>query len=195
MRRKSPKTHQEPPGLEFGELLTSGTRGRTPLDSPAPCPSGIGCGGLNLQASSKPMHLPSHGLTAESVTPGKTRGEKKTSSPTQLKVANRSGFVAEGSPARDGAQRSEREKGGGHAPGDSKGRSPWRAFGDFPRVGKVTRGRRGGAPSTRGCGGPSPHFGERRGGSAPSHHPFFSAANKHILYRPEKRKPKRKGRF
>ena len=25
--------------------------------------------------------------------------------------------------------------------------------------------------------------------------PFFSAANKHILYRPEKRKPKRKGRF
>ena len=24
--------------------------------------------------------------------------------------------------------------------GDSKGRSPWRAFGDFPRVGKVTRG-------------------------------------------------------
>ena len=24
--------------------------------------------------------------------------------------------------------------------GDSKGRSPWRAFGDFPRDGKVTRG-------------------------------------------------------
>ena len=36
--------------------------------------------------------------------------------------------------------RSEREKGGGHALGDSKGRSPWRAFGDFPRDGKVTRG-------------------------------------------------------
>ena len=36
--------------------------------------------------------------------------------------------------------RSEREKGGDHAPGDSKGRSPWRAFGDFPRDGKVTRG-------------------------------------------------------
>ena len=31
--------------------------------------------------------------------------------------------------------------------GDSKGRSPWRAFGDFPRDGKVTRGWRGGAPS------------------------------------------------
>ena len=41
MRRKSPKTHQEPPGS-----WTSGTRGRTPLDSPAPCPSGIGCGSI-----------------------------------------------------------------------------------------------------------------------------------------------------
>ena len=68
--------------------------------------------------------------------------------PTQLKVANRSFVVAESSPARDGAQRSEREKGGDHAPGDSKGRSPWHAFGDFPRDGKVTRGRRDGAPST-----------------------------------------------
>ena len=36
--------------------------------------------------------------------------------------------------------RSERSKGGDYAPGDSKGRSPWRAFGDFPRDGKVTRG-------------------------------------------------------
>ena len=149
MRRKSPKTHQEPPGS-----WTSGTRGRTPLDSPAFCPSGIGCGGLNLQASSKPMHLPSHGLTAESVTPGKTRGEKKTDLPTQLKVANRSIFVAEGSPARVGTKWSEREKGGVHAPGDSKGHSPWRAFGDFPRVGKVTRG--GGAERP-------PHRGAQRG--------------------------------
>ncbi len=138
MRRKSPKTHQEPPGS-----WTSGTRGRTPLDSPAFCPSGIGCGGLNLQASSKPMHLPSHGLTAESVTPGKTRGEKKTDLPTQLKVANRSRFVVEtllgGCGNRRGSEASPS--------GDSKGRSPWRAFGDFPRDGKVTRGWRGGAPS------------------------------------------------
>ena len=74
------------------------------------------------------------------MTPGAAWGEKKTDLPTQLKVANRSFVVAESSPARDGAQRSEREKGGGHAPGDSKGRSPWRAFGDFPRDGKVTRG-------------------------------------------------------
>ena len=47
MRRKSPKTHQEPPGS-----WTSGTRGRTPLDSPALCPSGIVRGNLNHQASS-----------------------------------------------------------------------------------------------------------------------------------------------
>ena len=62
MRRKSPKTHQEPPGS-----WTSGTRGRTPLDSPTFYPSGIGCDNLNLQASSKPRHLPSHGLKTESV--------------------------------------------------------------------------------------------------------------------------------
>ncbi len=49
-------------------------------------------------------------------------------------------FVVEGSPARCV---SERSKGGDYAPGDSKGHSPWRAFGDFPRVGKVTRGVEG----------------------------------------------------
>ena len=58
------------------------------------------------------MHLPRHGLTAGSVTPGVAWGEKKTGLLTQLKVANRSFVVAESSPARDGAQRSEREKGG-----------------------------------------------------------------------------------
>ena len=150
MRRKSPKTHQEPPGS-----WTSGEGGVAPFDPPAFCPSGIGCGNLNPQASSGAPHLPSHGLAAGSVTPGKTRGEKKTGLLTQLKVANRSRFVAEGSPARDGAQRSEREKGGGHAPGDSKGRSPWRAFGDFPRDGKVTRGM-GRSAHTRGRGGLRP---------------------------------------
>ena len=52
--------------------------------------------------------------------------------------------------------RSEREKGGGHALGDSKGRSPWRAFGDFPRDGKVTRVQ-GGAPAS-GCWGYQPRI-------------------------------------
>ena len=79
MRRKSPKTHQEPPGS-----WTSGTRGRTPLDSPAPCPSGIGCGGLNLQASSKPT-LPSYGLKTESVPSMKPEKKNKTDLPTNSK--------------------------------------------------------------------------------------------------------------
>ena len=52
--------------------------------------------------------------------------------------------------------RSEREKGGDHAPGDSKGRSPWRAFGDFPRDGKVTRGGGAERPPRGGCGGAAP---------------------------------------
>ena len=68
--------------------------------------------------------------------------------------------------------RSEREKGGDHVQGDSKGRSPWRAFGDFPRGGKVTRG--GGAErpphgeECRGRGAAPPRIGERRGGGAPA---------------------------
>ncbi len=80
MRRKSPKTHQEPPGS-----WTSGEGGLAPFDPPAFCPSGIGCGNLNPQASSGASHLPSHGLAAGSVTPGKTRGEKKTGLPTSSK--------------------------------------------------------------------------------------------------------------
>ena len=36
--------------------------------------------------------------------------------------------------------RSEREKGGTPTPGDSKGHSPWRFFGDFLIGEKVTRG-------------------------------------------------------
>ena len=60
-----------------------------------------------------------------------------------LKVANRSFSVAEGSPARCV---SERSKGGDYAPGDSKGRSPWRFFGYFLIGEKVTRVQ-GGAPA------------------------------------------------
>ena len=52
------------------------------MDSPAFCPSGIGRGNLNPQASSGPSHLPRHGLTAEGVTPGVAWGEKKTDLPT-----------------------------------------------------------------------------------------------------------------
>ena len=61
MRRKSPKTHQEPPGS-----WTSGEGGLAPFDPPALCPSGIGCDSLNPQASSVAT-LPCHGLKTQSV--------------------------------------------------------------------------------------------------------------------------------
>ena len=123
------------------------------------------------------VHPPRHGLKAESVT-SVTPGEKnKTSLLTFLKVANRSGSVAQtlsrGCGHRRGSEASPS--------GDSNGRSPWRAFGDFPRDGKVTRVQ-GGAPAggCRDCRpakvpgvgrvgppvglwGHSPHLGECRG--------------------------------
>ena len=73
----------------------------------------------------------------------KAQGDGAANCPHHLKVANPSATVAESSPARCV---SEREKGGDFAPAGSKGRSPWRAFGDFPRDGKVTRVQ-GGAPA------------------------------------------------
>ena len=78
-KRKSPKIRQEPPGS-----WTSGTRGRTPLDSPALCPSGIGCDSLNPQASSN-SNLPRHGLTAGSVTLVRLGAKNKTDLPTNPK--------------------------------------------------------------------------------------------------------------
>ena len=52
--------------------------------------------------------------------------------------------------------RSEREKGGDFAPGDSKGHSPWRFFGDFLIGEKVTRVQ-GGAPALEEQGPPPLH--------------------------------------
>ena len=77
--------------------------------------------------------------------PDGTEGKNKTDLPSNLKW--QIGLFLWLRVARVQAKRSTNE-GGKFAPGDSKGRSPWRAFGDFPRDGKVTRGRRGGAPST-----------------------------------------------
>ena len=107
----------------------------------------------------------------------KAKGNNKDRFAYKLKVANRSIFVAQTSPARCV---SEREKGGNYALGDSKGRSPWRAFGDFRRETKVTRVPSMARPCSRGApaleeqglpslqnppgwrGGAPPH-GERRG--------------------------------
>ena len=88
------------------------------------------------------MHLPRHGLKVESV-PSKEPKEKiKTDLPTRSKW--QIGLCLWYKPYRGGAAC---RRGSEASPsGDSKGHSPWRAFGDFPRVGKVTRVQ-GGAPA------------------------------------------------
>ena len=98
----------------------------------------------------------------------KPEEKNKTDLPTQLKVANRSGLEAETLSrglrlAAGGAGLKSVSLFSRSPSGDSKGRSPWRAFGDFPRVGKVTRGRRGGAPSPLRVWELCSHIGERRG--------------------------------
>ena len=112
------------------------------------CPSGIVCGNLNPQASSKPTHLPRHGLTAGSVTLGVAWGENKARLPTSSKWQIRLGQWL--NPYRGGCGTAA---GGAKRPpsGDSKGRSPWRAFGDFPRDGKVTRVPSMALPCSRGA--------------------------------------------
>ena len=54
------------------------------MDSPAPCPSGIGCGSIEPAASSG-ASLPSHGLKIEGVTPVELEEENKTDLPTTPK--------------------------------------------------------------------------------------------------------------
>ena len=71
--------------LDFEEVLTSGEGGVAPFDPPALCPSGIGCAGLNLQASSGAPHLPSHGLKTQSVPSMKPEEKDKTDLPTNPK--------------------------------------------------------------------------------------------------------------
>ena len=132
----------------------------------------------------------------------KAKGNNKDRFAHHLKVANRSIFVAQTSPARCV---SEREKGGDFAPAGSKGRSPWHAFGDFRRETKVTRvqggapaleeqglpslqnppGWRGGAPPHGGVGASSPHFGEQEPSLATCSR--GSAAPRKELTRPRKR--------
>ena len=97
--------------------------------------------------------------------PDGTEGKNKTDLPSNLKW--QIGLFLWLRVARVQAKRSTNE-GGKFAPGDSKGRSPWRAFGDFPRDGKVTRVQ-GGAPASRverrgGCNPPRKR-GAQRGGA------------------------------
>ena len=74
-------------------------------------------------------------------------GEKnKTGLPTYLKVANPARLVAEGSPARAGAQRSEREKGGDFALRESRTVGSGTPLVPFV-VKRKEPGARGGAPA------------------------------------------------
>ena len=145
MRRKSPKTHQGPPGP-----WTPGEGGLAPFDPLASCPSGIVCDNLNPQTSSEAI-LPRHGLTTESMATVKHREKNKTDLPTQLKVANRSIFLAEGSPARCV---SERKKGGNYALAGSRGAALGAPLVTFPATGK--------SPGVGGAERP-PHRGVQRG--------------------------------
>jgi len=137
------------------------------LDSPALYPSGIGCGSLNPQASSgappaKPRFENRECFLDE------TKGKNKIDLPTNpkwqiglllwLKALSRGLRLAAGGAGLKSVSLFSRSPSG-----DSKGCSPWRTFGDFPRVGKVTRGRRGGAPSPLRVWELCSHIGERRG--------------------------------
>ena len=102
---------------------------------------------------------PRHGLTAEYFSWSKPKETTRPICPPS-QSGNRSIFVAQTSPARCV---SEREKGGNFAPEDSKGRSPWRAFGDFPRDGKVTRGGGAERPLMGVWGPPAPTSGSAEG--------------------------------
>ena len=89
VRRKSPKTHQEPPGS-----WTSGEGGLAPFDPPALYPSGIVRNNLNPQASSMAPTPPCHGLKVESVPLMKPK-KKQDRFAHKPKVANRSFVVSE----------------------------------------------------------------------------------------------------
>ena len=77
----------------------------------------------------------------------KAKGNNKGRFAHHLKVANRSFSVAEGSPARCAASAARAET----LHRQVQGRSPWRAFGDFPRDGKVTRVPSMARPCSRGA--------------------------------------------
>ena len=182
----SPSTHQwaypahTRGSFRFTTKGTKGVPGALPLDpvggllsSPqrrqAPLPPERGASSGGTQATNR---LPRHGLTAESVPPVQL-GEKirPICPPTQ---SSKSVFFCATNPI-EGVAACRRGSEASPLAG-SRGGSPWRAFGDFPRDGKVTRVQ-GGAPAG-GCRGWQPRInsrgagrsarsGECRGGPAP----------------------------
>ena len=155
----SPSTHQwaypahTRGSFRFTTKGTKGVPGALPLDpvggllsSPqrrqAPLPPERGASSGGTQATNR---LPRHGLTAESVPPVQL-GEKirPICPPTQ---SGKSVFFCATNPI-EGVAACRRGSEASPLAGSSGG-SPWRAFGDFPRDGKVTRVQ-GGAPAYQG---------------------------------------------
>ena len=155
----SPSTHQwaypahTRGSFRFTTKGTKGVPGALPLDpvggllsSPqrrqAPLPPERGASSGGTQATNR---LPRHGLTAESVPPVQL-GEKirPICPPTQ---SGKSVFFCATNPI-EGVAACRRGSEASPLAG-SRGGSPWRAFGDFPRDGKVTRVQ-GGAPAYQG---------------------------------------------
>ena len=139
--------------FRFTTKGTKGVPGALPLDpvggllsSPqrrqAPLPPERGASSGGTQATNR---LPRHGLTAESVPPVQL-GEKirPICPPTQ---SGKSVFFCATNPI-EGVAACRRGSEASPLAG-SRGGSPWRAFGDFPRDGKVTRVQ-GGAPAYQG---------------------------------------------
>ena len=111
------------------------------MDSPAPCPSGIVRDNLNPQASSMaPPAAPR--IDSWRCDPRYSLGRNKGRFSHSLKVANRSGLVAEGSPAR--CEASAKRAATTHR-GIPKGAALGAPLVTFPATGK-SPGAWGGAP-------------------------------------------------
>ena len=138
-----------------------------PLDSPGYCPSGIGCGSLNLQASSGAI-LPSHGLKVESVSSIEPKKKNKTDLPTNPKW--QIGLVLWQKVARRETERSAASAKRAETThrGIPKGAALGAPLVTFPATGKSpgVEGRSALPMGAVGAGGP--HFEERRGGRQPS---------------------------
>ena len=161
--------------FRFTTKGTKGVPGALPLDpvggllsSPqrrqAPLPPERGASSDGTQAINR---LPRHGLTAGSVPLIEPKEKiRPICPPTQ---SGKSVFFCgtnpiEGVAGTAGGAGAKSETLFARSPlGDSKGHSPWRAFGDFPRDGKVTRGGGAERPPLGGCGGKRPPLGECRG--------------------------------
>ena len=162
-KRKSPKIRQGPPGP-----WPPGEGGLAPFDPPAFCPSSIGCGQLNPQASSEAI-LPCHGLTAGSVSPMEP---KEKTRPICLQTQSGKSVYFCGTNPIEGVR--QRRRGDNVPPSGGPGAQPRHAFGSFRRETKGTPGvGRVGPPMGRSAedGAPAPPRKKPPGAPAPTSSP------------------------